>query len=1019
MIPVELRLNNFMSYGRGSPSLDFSSFHVACLSGRNGQGKSALLDAITWALWGEARKSSGSHKPDDELIRIGTREMEVELVFDLEGERYRVVRSYSRSATGKTSRGQLELHVYEPGSDSYRPLTAASMRETQERLDGLLGLDYDTFINSAFLLQGRSDEFTKKKPSERKEILGRILNLGRYARLADLARDRERMAKERVDLAEHEIDRLKKALEEEPRWKEERASTRAELDEARTTFEALRTTEAEVVARLARLESQSREAENVRQAIERLSTRREQLEQDAKGLRLRIEEAEQLMSRKEQIERDYERYEKLLREREDLDTKRDLHRGIEKQIEQREKELSDRRVELEKRLHTLDVDLKSNRSSLDECMVRLAEEPALRRALERARAARAEVERLSGVLERRRTLQEEVERLERELLGQREALAGQMAALEQQIGRERSALEAMPALEHRRAALAEAVERLNSLGKELEEIRWQGQEIAEQLKEHAGQRAAWEEELREREERLAQFLSVREGVCPTCGSDLTDEHRREVEEELRRTSATLRERIARSGRLTAERAAQRDALRARYKEVQAAMAPLEGAPEELVQVDGEIRRLQEVARGADAKEQEVEAIRTRLREKSYGEEARARRSACLEALEQMPIDEAGFEKLREEAVRVRHLEEQLRSLDEVSGRSEQLARVVSQQEQQLQSLRTQLDEGGAFKQLRDQVGMLRRQLETVGFSPERFDAVRQEIRALEKAGERLKVLLNAQQNRAAWQEQLESVRERIGQTEEERAAAACALREIEEALGDRGEVERRRREVVAARTAAEERLQQLQLRLGELTARLRQASQDREALKLKRKELLEARAERGLYRHLRAAFGKHGIPSLIIEETLPEIEERANALLDRLTEGRMHVRLETLKDKKSGGTKETLEIIITDEQGVPRAYETFSGGEAFRVNFALRLALAQLLAERSGVRVRTLVIDEGFGTQDAQGVQNMVEAIQVVQNDFDKILVITHLQQLKEAFPVRIEVEKDPVEGSRFEMLGI
>ncbi len=152
---------------------------------------------------------------------------------------------------------------------------------------------------------------------------------------------------------------------------------------------------------------------------------------------------------------------------------------------------------------------------------------------------------------------------------------------------------------------------------------------------------------------------------------------------------------------------------------------------------------------------------------------------------------------------------------------------------------------------------------------------------------------------------------------------------------------------------------------------------------------------------------------------VPEIEDRANTLLECLTDGKMHVRLETLKDKKTGGTKETLDIKITDEQGVARPYETFSGGEGFRVNFALRIALAQLLAERSGVRVRTLVIDEGFGTQDQQGIQNLVEAIQAIQDDFDKILVITHLPELKEVFPVRIEVEKDPVEGSRFEVLGI
>ena len=115
--------------------------------------------------------------------------------------------------------------------------------------------------------------------------------------------------------------------------------------------------------------------------------------------------------------------------------------------------------------------------------------------------------------------------------------------------------------------------------------------------------------------------------------------------------------------------------------------------------------------------------------------------------------------------------------------------------------------------------------------------------------------------------------------------------------------------------------------------------------------------------------------------------------------------------------EETLEIIITDDQGVPRAYETYSGGEAFRINFSLRIALSQMLAERNGVKIRTLGIDEGFGTQDEDGLQHLIEAIQEIQDDFDKILVITHLNRLKEAFPVRIEVVKDPIHGSQFSLI--
>ena len=70
MIPRSLSLHNFLSYGENVPTLDFSQFHVACLSGDNGHGKSAMLDAITYALWGELRKAQQERKHDDDLLRI-------------------------------------------------------------------------------------------------------------------------------------------------------------------------------------------------------------------------------------------------------------------------------------------------------------------------------------------------------------------------------------------------------------------------------------------------------------------------------------------------------------------------------------------------------------------------------------------------------------------------------------------------------------------------------------------------------------------------------------------------------------------------------------------------------------------------------------------------------------------------------------------------------------------------------------------------------------------------------------
>src|SRR5438105_4942168 len=173
------------------------------------------------------------------------------------------------------------------------------------------------------------------------------------------------------------------------------------------------------------------------------------------------------------------------------------------------------------------------------------------------------------------------------------------------------------------------------------------------------------------------------------------------------------------------------------------------------------------------------------------------------------------------------------------------------------------------------------------------------------------------------------------------------------------------------------------------------------------------RREQSIYGDLAYAFGRRGVQAMIIETAIPEIEQEANRILSRMTDGRMHVKFETQRDVRSGvGTIETLDIKIADELGT-RSYEMFSGGEGFRVNFSIRIALSRLLAHRAGTRLQTLVVDEGFGSQDQEGRDRIVEAIQAIESEFEKILVITHLDDMRDRFPVRIEVSKTP-QGSTY-----
>ncbi|MFC2048037.1 AAA family ATPase [Chloroflexota bacterium] len=202
--------------------------------------------------------------------------------------------------------------------------------------------------------------------------------------------------------------------------------------------------------------------------------------------------------------------------------------------------------------------------------------------------------------------------------------------------------------------------------------------------------------------------------------------------------------------------------------------------------------------------------------------------------------------------------------------------------------------------------------------------------------------------------------------------------------------------------------------VGSVKAKLQRCSE----LEIKRREkeklMSQTSKEEKIYRDLAQAFGKKGIQAFLIDTTLPEIEAEANKLLGRMTDNRMHVKIETQRETKKGDVIETLDINISDELGM-RNYEMFSGGEAFRINFAIRIALSKLLARRAGAPLPTLIVDEGFGTQDSTALEKLKEAITSIQDDFEKIFIITHIEELRDAFPARIDVIKT-VEGSTIEV---
>ena len=189
MIPKKIQIKNFLSYGSEPQTIDFLSYNLICLSGKNGHGKSALLDAMTWALWGQARKTNGTSKADEGLVHLGQKHMLVTFDFEINGQDYRIRREFVKTASAPFS--ALDFGIVK-ADGSFTTLTDKTIKTTQAKLEKTIGVSYESFINSAFLRQGQANEFSKKSPKERKEILATILQLERFEDLKKVALEKNK-----------------------------------------------------------------------------------------------------------------------------------------------------------------------------------------------------------------------------------------------------------------------------------------------------------------------------------------------------------------------------------------------------------------------------------------------------------------------------------------------------------------------------------------------------------------------------------------------------------------------------------------------------------------------------------------------------------------------------------------------------------------------------------------------------------------------------------------------------------
>ncbi|MBM3933538.1 MAG: SMC family ATPase [SAR202 cluster bacterium] len=1039
LIPLKLTVRNFMCYRDGAPTLDLQGIHVACLCGQNGHGKSALLDAITWVLWGKARADK-----QEELIHQGQEEMAVDLEFLSHDQRYRASRRYGPVGRGRQKATLLDLQVLE--GDAVRPITGNTVRETEERIRDLLHLDYDTFVNTAFLLQGRADMFTRATPSQRKETLAEVLGLGYYQKLEERAKERARDLQEKVRDMDASIALTEQEVARKPQVEADLAAVAANLariepeaeaqkqkaEQAQQSVDALRVKvheHAAVVRRLAEAQREVAELEKQARAnqakvidFETVMKREPEVREGHALLQKTRAEAERLgeaLSKKSRLDGERSRLEQEIAVRK---------AGLSAAAEQLRKRIAD---ELEPRAHRL-PQLEADLAALESERARLdALEGQVNAARATAAAMAADLERMDRAMVAMTSLDQKRTALEKEIAVQKERLAYQAGQLRKTVAGElEPRARRIPEIEK---YISELVAQESGLSAVADSIRARRAEAEDASSKAKALHAANERLRHEMAETRKKFDMLDGGdlKCPLCKTDLGPEgqaHLRREFEALGRESKR---------QYQANEAEIKDHEK-RHKELSEAIGKLEA------DLDGRRRFVQSAIAGAKQAQKEsidaahkfavtqadLVATEATIAQSDFAHKERARLATVHREISALGYDAnaraALQRKARETADAIARQEGELNAGRQRAGiRLSKLetdldaCRAAAQQlpaaRAEMEATQARIASGDFAHEERRQLGKLNEAVAALGYDAEKHREAQEQAKRLAEYDDLHRRLSDAVTNLNNLRDALAVItgslkrrKEDAAQDEQRRLALDGELKALPGLEA----------ELATARglfQSTERRLQDARVQHRVLCKQLERIAALEGQLKAKQKVRKDLVDEKGVYDELTVAFGKNGIQALIIETAIPQLQDDANELLGRLTENRMFLKLqlaEGRKERRIGIASEELEIKISDEIGT-RSYETFSGGEAFRINFALRIALSKLLARRSGAPLPILFIDEGFGSQDLEGQERLKEAIQSIQEEFQKIIVITHVEDIKEAFPVRIEVTKTPM-GSTF-----
>ena len=851
MIPSKLKLKNFMCYRGTTETLDFDQFDVACITGDNGNGKSALLEAITWVIWGKTKVLVSK-----DLITKGENDMLVDFEFFIDYisndseliNKYRILRSIRAKSGGSI----LDLQQFD--GSNYVSISSDTIPETQKLIINLVNMDYETFVNTSYLMQGNADRFTTSKPDERKDILSAILNLDYYQNIADYTRKILRSTDDSINANNIVVER-----------------TRSEIRDLDPENNGTVFIEKEIV--------------NLNQNIDSLNNQKLEFQQNFQLHNKYINDISKLQSDKQLLSSSYENNintinnlnDLLMKDNELLNESENIINQYNESIN-KQKELDDLSI-ASRKFQDINHQLNSLQNELD------------------FRINELEIE--------LRNLNNNVENLNNKI--------NQSNLLLQDKSKNLSSNK------------SELIE-LNKLNENYLDL---SNKFSFEISEFKNKLVTLQTSNKDHENKLI-LLQEEHKTCPLCKSGLDDDARKSIVLDLNNKIQLNNENIN-------EIKSKSDELQKKLYDIQ---NKYKDTNQNSIELSSSINLLNNdyirIEKEIDADQNQILIYKNLLKDTNN----------------------------------------------------------LHENDQKVQINKNKILE-------------LNLLLENLNFNQERFNILINEVPRFTSESEKNFFLLNQAKNRIkenqvtlnTLQNDLEIIKNQIEALERNITTINHEINSL---------------------NIKPELAENIDFSLDDLKNKLMLKQNNFDFLISKNKYLDETLNDnKALYyksedlKFLELSFSRNGIQALIIENVLPSLELEANKLLSYLTENRLSINLQIRKGRRLKNTEDfsqEIDIIIGDENGAVREYETYSGGESFRIDFAIRIALSRLVSLRSGVRSPILFIDEGFGSQDQIGQDRLREAIQEVSNSenykFKKIIVITHLDSLKESFGVALEVRK-------------